>query len=716
MSQNLQSILNLLQQSPALTAEEIESITKYIRATTILLAETIEELEGKRKAVETQNHELEIEAALERVRTIAMGMNKAEDMLEVCKTISHQLELLNVKEIRNVQTAIFYKDKGTYMNYEYYAKHDKTFVTETMYGNNERHAAFAEQMQKGNGESIELNITDVDEWIAYQKTTNVFIDDFLYSAHSLNYYWYSLGPVALGISTYQPLKETDKELFNRFLKVFELAYRRYLDIEQAEAQAREAQIEAALERVRSIAMGMMKSDDLLSICEAIFVQLATLGFPGMRSAQIHIRDDEKEEFVNYDYADNLGANIMRIKYSSHFYVKYLYDAIKDAGDALVASSRDEKELQEWRSFLYNTLGQPAEEKLDNATELHYYLYSFGKGAIGISSFTTLTNEDLEILKRFRNVFSFCYQRYSDISLAEEHALQAQQDLIEIKAARKKAEDTLSELLITQKQLIQSEKMASLGELTAGIAHEIQNPLNFVNNFSEVTNELIKELEEEREKAKNERDEQLEDEILADIKQNLEKINHHGKRADAIVKGMLQHSRKSEGKKEPTDINALCDEYLRLSYHGLRAKDKSFNAEFKTDFDKDIGKINVIPQDIGRVILNILTNAFYAVGEKIKTYDAKGNDVYRPTVTVETKKAGDKVQIKITDNGNGIPQQVIDKIFQPFFTTKPTGHGTGLGLSISYDIIKTYGGEIKIETADGEGAIFIITLPIEATTM
>ncbi|HRI22194.1 MAG TPA: ATP-binding protein, partial [Panacibacter sp.] len=260
----------------------------------------------------------------------------------------------------------------------------------------------------------------------------------------------------------------------------------------------------------------------------------------------------------------------------------------------------------------------------------------------------------------------------------------------------------SELKSTQSQLIQSEKMASLGELTAGIAHEIQNPLNFVNNFSEVNKEMIAELKEEIDKGNYD-----EVKIIADdIEANEEKINHHGKRADAIVKGMLQHSRTSTGKKEPADINALCDEYLRLAYHGLRAKEKDFNATMKKEFDEAIGNINLIPQDIGRVLLNLYNNAFYAVSEKKK----QQTENYEPTVSVKTKKLDGKIEISVKDNGNGIPQKVVDKIFQPFFTTKPTGQGTGLGLSLSYDIIKAHGGEIKVETKEGEGTTFIIQLP------
>ena len=272
-------------------------------------------------------------------------------------------------------------------------------------------------------------------------------------------------------------------------------------------------------------------------------------------------------------------------------------------------------------------------------------------------------------------------------------------------ANRKIEKAYTDLKSTQAQLIQSEKMASLGELTAGIAHEIQNPLNFVNNFSDVNTELIDEAKLEMDNGNiNEAKT-----ILNDIKDNEEKINHHGKRADAIVKGMLQHSRSSSGVKEPTDINALADEYLRLSYHGLRAKDKSFNAKFETDFDNAIGKINIIPQDIGRVLLNLFTNAFYSVTEKQKGHP----EDYCPIVSVSTKKINDNIQVIVRDNGMGIPQKVMDKIFQPFFTTKPTGEGTGLGLSLSYDIItKSHGGKLRAETKEGEFAEFIIQLPVQ----
>jgi signal transduction histidine kinase len=290
----------------------------------------------------------------------------------------------------------------------------------------------------------------------------------------------------------------------------------------------------------------------------------------------------------------------------------------------------------------------------------------------------------------------------------------------------KLEQTLDKLKSAQAQLIQSEKMASLGELTAGIAHEIQNPLNFVNNFSEVSKELIDEMKEELAVGSW----QSAVEIADNISQNLEKIHHHGKRADAIVKGMLAHSRTSSGKKEPTDLNALAEEYLRLSYHGLKAKDASFAASFHFEPDKNLPKINVVPQDIGRVLLNLINNAFYAcaersrstVNEKMKSERANVKDVssdvspftshYQPLVTVSTKNLGDKVEILVKDNGSGIPESIKEKIFQPFFTTKPTGEGTGLGLSLSYDIItKGHGGVLNMSTEPNQGTVFIIQLTV-----
>ena len=364
-------------------------------------------------------------------------------------------------------------------------------------------------------------------------------------------------------------------------------------------------------------------------------------------------------------------------------------------------------------FLHEKLGTPVPLFIENFS---FWFYEI----VFIAWFVVLFS--LILFMRFNNLRKENVQIALDKErLAKEketeRALLIEQQKIELEKTveERTAElkQSLLELKSTQAQLIQSEKMASLGELTAGIAHEIQNPLNFVNNFSEVNKEMLEELKAERLKPNAERDESLQDDLINDVIINEEKINHHGKRADSIVKGMLQHSRQTKGIKEPADINALSDEYLRLSYHGLRAKDKSFNADFKTDFDESISKINIVPQDIGRVLLNLFNNAFYAVNEKSRrsTVDSSQlKDNYKPLVSIRTKKINNKIEISVEDNGNGIPQSIIDKIFQPFFTTKPTGQGTGLGLSLAYDIItKEHNGTIKVESKEGEGTTFSIQL-------
>jgi signal transduction histidine kinase len=353
----------------------------------------------------------------------------------------------------------------------------------------------------------------------------------------------------------------------------------------------------------------------------------------------------------------------------------------------------------------------------NSMDLIYHLSAISV-PICLSIYLSLqyayTTKDLE--KKLVEVRQLSERTFAQ-EQEKQQILASQTETLEKQVMKRTAQlkQSLEELKSTQAQLIQSEKMASLGELTAGIAHEIQNPLNFVNNFSEVNKEMLAELKEEINKG-NYDDAKI---IANDIEVNEEKINYHGKRADSIVKGMLQHSRKSSGQKEPTDINAVCDEYLRLSYHGMRAKDKNFNAVpmemgIKTDFDISMEKINIVPQDIGRVLLNLFNNAFYAVNEKRKNLsgleDLTGLRNYKPLVLIQTKKINNKIEIIVSDNGKGIPQNIVDKIFQPFFTTKPTGEGTGLGLSLAYDIItKEHNGNLKVESKEGEGTQFIVQL-------
>ncbi len=1040
--------------------------------------------------LENKTRELELESSLERVRTVAMSMRRPDDMLEVCHIISEQLEMLGVEEIRNVQTAIFYQDKGVYINYEYYRLHNQSLITEVDYLTHPIQEKFANAMISGKGEMVieQLAGKEVREWVEYQATTPQFVDTHLFHVSSLNYYWYSLGPIALGMSTYAPLTDEEMALFKRFRNVFDLAYRRYLDIEQAEAQAREAQIEASLERVRSRSMAMQKSEEMVEASNVLFSELHKLGIEAIRTGvgtvdskketvvvwssqlvennEIKILGEvpknahpffegyfaawqnkepwftytmhgneliayykkmsallsypEKTEFnptesfnvfffpegslnvitprtlkevecklimrfasafgqiyrrfldlklaeaqanearieaalervrsrsmamqkseelkeviqvvfeqflqlnihiehtgfvMDYkardDYniwvADPLGVpSQLTIPYFDSIYYNRFNEAKEKGEDFFTTLLTFEQKntfyqtlfefipglSEEARTFYFNCPGLAASTVLleniglyienfsatpytdeENATlmrfgkvfqqtytrfldlqkseaqtreaqietglerirsrtmamqscdelaetayvalnelvklglaphrlyiaiientntDVHFYLTNedgskdcsvytsqiqrnktvrkmydgwaahlpaitlllegdelatylqylreevgvpykntnipqrrvqtiayFSQGYIGIVSQDDQPEETTKLLVRFAAVFNLTYTRFNDLKQAEKLAHQANLDLLRLKEEKARTEIALAELKAAQAQLIQAEKMASLGELTAGIAHEIQNPLNFVNNFSEVNTELIDEMKQELQSGNT-------DEAIAianDIADNEQKINHHGKRADAIVKGMLQHSRTSSGTKDPTDINALAEEYLRLAYHGLRAKDKSFNATMKTDFDTSIGMINIIPQDIGRVLLNLITNAFYAVSEKAKISSQtpnplKGGLVYEPRVLVSTERRrsplGDLgVQVSVSDNGPGIPASVLDKIFQPFFTTKPTGQGTGLGLSLSYDIVKAHGGELNVETKEGEGTTFTIQLPLQS---
>jgi signal transduction histidine kinase len=492
-------------------------------------------------------------------------------------------------------------------------------------------------------------------------------------------------------------------IFKRFAGVFGQTYRRYLDLQKAEAQAREAQIETALERVRSRTLAMQKSEELAETAVVVFKQLMNLGIEPNRLYIGIIKEDNN--LIEFWITDEDGSKVITqftADASKNGSMKKMYEAWKEQEKSLTIEMQG-KELADYFQYLSSDLHVPFKQGLSQKKRIQNIAF-FGKGFIGMASPEVQPEESIHLLERFAAVFNLTYTRFNDLQIAEHHAEQAEQDLIKLQTEKKRAEDALKELRSTQTQLIQSEKMASLGELTAGIAHEIQNPLNFVNNFSEVSTELVDEMNEEILKGNLEEAQQ----IAADLKENLSKINHHGKRAGDIVRGMLQHSRSSSGQKELTDINALADEYFRLAYHGLRAKDKSFNASMHTDFDQTIGMVNIIPQDIGRVILNLITNAFYVVNEKAKS----GIENHKPTVSVSTKKIGDKVLISVKDNGNGIPQKILDKIFQPFFTTKPTGQGTGLGLSLSYDIIKAHGGELKVETNEGKGAEFIISIPLK----
>ena len=649
-----------------------------------------------------RNRELEIEGALDNVRLRAGAMRSSSELGEASAVLFQQLNELGINAIRTA-VGIFddsneamelwltsYAESGEMVQMLYYFNLHIHPVFENIIPARRENKPYALTILSGN--EVRLYYQTMSTYLSVPRQHIFNETEFFYS------FFFSEGTI--NAVTNQLLSEEQCKVMIRFAQVFGLIYTRFLDLQKAETNAREAQIESALERVRARAQAMQQPEELKEVTQVFRYEMGMLGVEELETCNIYIYDKKtgksecwfaikdsravENKIVSDEFELDLSDTWVGREMLQFYHSKAKETSITMAGD-------NHKEWIRYCEAKCESLRGYYSEKIPEGA---YHLCKFSNGAIAQSSASVISQESWDLLKRVASVFSLAYSRFKDLA-------QARIDLQNLKEEKSRAENALMELKATQRQLIQSEKMASLGELTAGIAHEIQNPLNFVNNFSDVNTELLAELNEEIDKG-NYNDAKA---IAKDAIENQQKINHHGKRAEAIVKGMLQHSRVSTGQKEPTDVNALCDEYLRLSYHGLRAKDKSFNADFTTEFDESIGKINVIPQNIGRVLLNLYNNAFYAVSEKKKIAE----ESYHPTVTVQTKKINNNVEIKVIDNGIGIPQSIVNKIFQPFFTTKPTGQGTGLGLSMSYDIIKGHDSEIKVETKEGQGTSFIILL-------
>jgi len=677
---------------------------------------------------EAQVREAQIEAALEKVRSRSLAMHKSDELQDVVNTVFERLKALEID--MNVASIFIFKE-GSKDWEQWVATSTTSYSTHfhIPYNNLAVFRDLEEARQAGKDFfSVRYSFEQKNEWFryAFEHTdyrqipeerkkylleSEFFLVSFALSRHS-----------GIQIAKYEgrDFSAEENEILKRFNRVFEQAYIRFLDLKKAESQAREAQIEAGLERVRSCSLSMESTEDLQQVVDMVFVELNKLEIGMDHTAIVTLIDDSKDYNVWVGSADANFTTVSRIPYNSLTQVQRDYNEMIENRPTLLSKTYTGEIKREYSRYLFSQTGfknnTPEKELrlMMDGDSLITSIVMLENTGIQIVSYQNhhFSENDEKILSRFTNVFEQAYIRFMDIRKAEEQAAV-------IKREKERLEKTLSDLQATQKQLIQSEKMASLGELTAGIAHEIQNPLNFVNNFSEVSGELIDEMKAEL--AKDNGDVQA---IIEDLRQNLEKINHHGKRADGIVKGMLMHSRAGTGKKELTDINMLCDEYLRLSYHGFRAKDKSFNAKYETRFDAGIEKINVVPQEIGRVILNLINNAFYACAERSRSAEAERrilseaegsgstvNEKYEPAVIVSTMKMEDKVEVKVEDNGNGIPDSIKEKIFQPFFTTKPTGQGTGLGLSLSYDIIKAHGGDIRLETKPGEGSVFTMIIPL-----
>jgi signal transduction histidine kinase len=640
---------------------------------------------------EAQAREAKIEASLERVRSKAMSMHSSEDLALTIDHFFHELKSLNIKPIR-CGVGIKEGDSRTV---------DVIVTSATKSGGDIKltgkltlggHPILDKVYEALQLQAEYFPVLRGEEISEYYKAMNPEIEFPNFTEDDVQYgYYFHYEEGGVFAWTEKELLEEEINIFRKFKSVLSLTYRRYIDLKEAESRAIESVRQASLDRVRAEIASMRTSEDLNHITPIIWSELKNLEVPFFRCG-VYIVDEKTQTVQVYlTTPDGKSLGVLNLAFDSNEITSNTVDHWRKK--IVYKTHWDKEEFISWTESMMK-LGQikSAETYQGSTTppeSLYLHFVPFAQGMLYVGDVQPLTGEKLELVKTLAEAFSIAYARYEDFKNLEE--------------AKNKIELTLNELKAAQAQLVHSEKMASLGELTAGIAHEIKNPLNFVNNFSEVSRELLDEMKIEIE---NKNIDEVID-LIEDLKQNLEKINQHGKRADSIVKGMLLHSRGTSGEKTPTDINDLLDQYVNLAYHGMRAQNKEFNISIEKNYDETLEKINVVPQDISRVFLNIINNACYAAFDKKKK---SGND-FSPTLRVSTKKLNDKVEIKIGDNGNGITADHLDKIFQPFFTTKPSGEGTGLGLSLSYDIVtKVHSGVMKVETKVGEGTEFLILLP------
>jgi signal transduction histidine kinase len=670
---------------------------------------------------ETQAREAQIENALEKVRSRSLAMQSPDELIEVVQLLREEMGALGVEELETSSIYIHDDESGATQCWFTIKNSDNPgkAVTDQMTLNLQDTWVGRKMLDfyrsTSNQTSILMQGGQRIEWIRYcEEKTELFGTSNFYgeTIPDRTYHLYKFSNGYIGAAAPGEISTESWEVLKRATAVFSFAYTRFRDLQMAEASARVAVRQASLDRVRAEISSMRHADDLDRITPLFFHELTTLGIPFIRCGVFIIQ--EKQEIVEayLSSPDGNSLGVLRLPYQAS---ELTYQTVVAWRKGVIYRQHWNKEdFIQWINQLmeqdqiqdsstYQGTAAPPE-----SLDLHFV--PFAQGMLYVGSENPLDEKELELVQALAKAFSIAYARY--------------EDFVKLEQAKVEVESAMNELKATQSQLVQQEKLASLGQLTAGIAHEIKNPLNFVNNSSEVSIELVDEAIEERSKGPEARNESLVDEILVDIKSNLKKVHEHGSRANGIVTSMLQHSRGGSGKFEPTDLNALVKEYVNLSFHGMRAGKNPIDVEIGFELDPEITDVPIIKEDFIRVVINLCNNAFDACAERSrstmrgKKYEVQGtnyeveegNNVdYLPKLKVTTSLDKGQVRVAIQDNGPGIPDDIKDKILQPFFTTKKGTEGTGLGLSITHDIIKAHGGELEIETSINKGTTFIIKL-------
>ncbi|MCH6202060.1 ATP-binding protein [Aquiflexum sp. LQ15W] len=647
---------------------------------------------------ETQAREAQIEAALEKVRSRSLAMQSPDELNEVARLLREEMGALGVEELET--SSIYIQDESsstaqcwfTIKNPDNPDKAITDQMTLDLQDTRVGRKMYEFVHSKAKQTSILMQGEERIEWIRYcEEKSDLFGTSNFYgeTIPDRTYHLYKFSNGYIGAAAPGEISSESWDLLKRATAVFSFAYTRFRDLQMAQSSARAAMRQASLDRVRADISSMRNADDLDRITPLVFNELTTLGIPFIRCGVFIVHENRSNVEIYLSTHEGKSLAVMTLPFTANEMTSKSVEAWRNG----------EVYIQHWNQTDFINWGKSMKEqgyvkdlKTYQGTEaapesLHLHFVPFAQGLLYVGSTISLSDEQIDLVKALAKSFAIAYARY--------------EDFVKLEKAKAEVESAMSELKATQSQLVQQEKLASLGQLTAGIAHEIKNPLNFVNNFSEVSVEMIEEALEEFEK-REARDETLIRENLEDIKSNLQKVHQHGSRANGIVTSMLQHSREGTGKKEPTDLNALIKEYVNLSFHGMRAGKNPIDVEIILDLDPEVKEVPLIKEDFTRVIINLCNNAFDAM-KSVKTLHAA-------SLSIRTKKQGDTIIIEVSDNGPGIPDDIKDKILQPFFTTKKGTEGTGLGLSITHDIVKAHGGGLSIESKFGQGATFIISLP------